>query len=181
MHDIPSLSRPIAASSIMSNNIQVSLLAFGFGLTAGIGTSAILLFNGMYLGAIAGWFSVQGNSRALWGWVMPHGGVELLAICIAGAGGFLLAKAIYCPGQVSRRTALKKMGEICSNHGSGCHCDAGFCRFDRRLCVSKLDHIPHSHCCADIDAWTLGVLFRDGWQSSFFKAALKPFHDYISL
>ncbi|HAO65893.1 MAG TPA: hypothetical protein DCR17_04320 [Verrucomicrobiales bacterium] len=111
MHDIPSLSRPIAASSIMSNNIQVSLLAFGFGLTAGIGTSAILLFNGMYLGAIAGWFSVQGNSRALWGWVMPHGGVELLAICIAGAGGFLLAKAIYCPGQVSRRTALKKIGK----------------------------------------------------------------------
>jgi hypothetical protein len=27
----------------------------------------------------------------------------------------------------------------------------------------------------------LGLLFRDGWQSSFFKAALKPFHDYISL
>lgn len=110
MHDIPSLSRPIAASSIMSNNIQVSLLAFGLGLTAGIGTASILIFNGMHLGAIAGWFAVQGNSRALWGWVMPHGGVELLAISLAGAAGFLLAKAIYCPGQVRRRTALKQIG-----------------------------------------------------------------------
>ena len=110
MHDIPSLSRPIAASSIMSNNIQVSLLAFGMGLTAGIGTAGILIFNGMHLGAIAGWFAVQGNSRSLWGWIMPHGGVELLAISLAGAAGFLLAKAIYCPGQVRRRTALKQIG-----------------------------------------------------------------------
>lgn len=110
MHDIPSLSRPIAASRIMSNNIQVSLLAFGMGLTAGIGTVSILIFNGMHLGAIAGWFAIQGNSRALWGWIMPHGGVELLAISLAGAAGFLLAKAIYCPGQVSRRTALKQIG-----------------------------------------------------------------------
>lgn len=110
MHDIPSLSRPIAASRIMSNNIQVSLMAFGMGLTAGIGTVSILIFNGMHLGAIAGWFAIQGNSRALWGWIMPHGGVELLAISLAGAAGFLLAKAIYCPGQVSRRTALKQIG-----------------------------------------------------------------------
>jgi uncharacterized membrane protein SpoIIM required for sporulation len=110
MHDIPSLSRPIAASSIMSNNIQISLLAFGMGLTAGIGTATILIFNGMHLGAIAGWFAVQGNSRSLWGWIMPHGGVELLAISLAGAAGFLLARAIYCPGQVRRRTALKQIG-----------------------------------------------------------------------
>lgn len=111
MHDIPSLSRPIAASSIMSNNIQVSLLAFGMGLTAGIGTAGILIFNGMHLGAIAGWFALQGNSRSLWGWIMPHGGVELLAISLAGAAGFLLAKAIYCPGQIRRRTALKQIGK----------------------------------------------------------------------
>ena len=111
MHDIPSLSRPIAASSIMSNNIQVSLLAFGMGLTAGIGTAGILIFNGMHLGAIAGWFAVQGNSRSLWGWIMPHGGVELLAISLAGAAGFLMAKAIFCPGQVRRRTALKQIGK----------------------------------------------------------------------
>jgi len=120
LHDIPSLSRPLAASAIMSNNMQVSLLAFGFGLTAGIGTTWIILFNGVHIGAIVGWFTVKGQSRALWGWVMPHGGVEILAICLAGAAGFVLAKAIYCPGQIRRRTALKQAGRTALVIELGC-------------------------------------------------------------
>src|SRR5262249_23747564 len=94
LHDIPSLAPPIAASSILTNNIQVTLLAFGLGLTGGIGTSLILISNGVHLGAVAGWMQAKGNSRALWGWIMPHGGTELLAITLAGAAGFMLAKAL---------------------------------------------------------------------------------------
>lgn len=60
------ISRPIAASSIISNNMQVSLHAFWLGLTEGIGTVGILIFKSMHLGAIAGWIAIQSNSRALW-------------------------------------------------------------------------------------------------------------------
>jgi uncharacterized membrane protein SpoIIM required for sporulation/uncharacterized RDD family membrane protein YckC len=109
LHDIPSLARPVVASSILTNNIQVTLFAFAFGLTAGIGTAFMLLFNGVQLGAVAGWMTAKGNSSALWGWIMPHGGTELLAITLAGAAGFILARAIIAPGEVRRATALRQV------------------------------------------------------------------------
>jgi uncharacterized membrane protein SpoIIM required for sporulation len=109
LHDIPEIARPIAASQIMTNNLQVTLLAFGLGLTAGVGTCLLLVFNGVHLGAVAGWMTARGSSRALWGWIMPHGGTELLAIILAGAAGFILARAIIAPGEVPRSTALRKV------------------------------------------------------------------------
>jgi uncharacterized membrane protein SpoIIM required for sporulation len=110
LHSIPSLARPVVSSLIISNNIQVTLLAFGFGLTAGIGTTVLLIFNGIHLGSVAGWMTVHGKDRALWGWIMPHGGTELLAICLAGAAGYILAGAIVAPGQARRSAALKNVG-----------------------------------------------------------------------
>jgi uncharacterized membrane protein SpoIIM required for sporulation/uncharacterized RDD family membrane protein YckC len=109
LHDIPSLARPVAASSILTNNIQVTLLAFGFGLTAGFGTALLLIFNGVQLGAVAGWMTAKGNSSSLWGWIMPHGGTELLAITLAGGAGFMIARAIIAPGEVRRATALRRI------------------------------------------------------------------------
>jgi uncharacterized membrane protein SpoIIM required for sporulation/uncharacterized RDD family membrane protein YckC len=109
LHDIPSLARPIVASNILTNNIQVTLLAFGFGLTAGFGTALLLIFNGVQLGAVAGWMTAKGNSSSLWGWIMPHGGTELLAITLAGGAGFMIARAIIAPGEVRRATALKRI------------------------------------------------------------------------
>ena len=41
---------------------------------------------------------------------MPHGGTELLAICLAAAAGYILAGAIVAPGHVRRSTALKNVG-----------------------------------------------------------------------
>ncbi len=110
LHSIPSVVRPIISSAIITNNVQVTLLAFGFGLTAGIGTTLLLIFNGIHLGSVAGWMALQGNEKALWGWIMPHGGTELIAICLAGAAGYLLAGAILVPGQLRRSTALKQVG-----------------------------------------------------------------------
>ena len=110
LHSIPSLARPVVSSLIISNNIQVTLLAFGLGLTAGIGTSILLIFNGIHLGSVAGWMALHGKDRALWGWIMPHGGTELLAICLAGAAGYILASAIVAPGELRRSTALKGVG-----------------------------------------------------------------------
>jgi len=111
LHNIPGLARPVAASSIMTNNIQVTLLAFGLGMTGGLGTTLILVTNGMQLGAVAGWMSARGNSSALWGWIMPHGGTELLAIVLSGAAGFMLAGALIAPGDVKRAVALRRVSK----------------------------------------------------------------------
>ena len=120
LHQIPSLARPVVSSMIISNNIQVTLLAFGFGLTAGIGTTVLLIFNGIHLGSVAGWMVLHGKDRALWGWIMPHGGTELLAICLAGAAGYILASAIVAPGLVRRSSALKNIGPDALTIELGC-------------------------------------------------------------
>jgi uncharacterized membrane protein SpoIIM required for sporulation/uncharacterized RDD family membrane protein YckC len=109
LHNIPSLFRPVVASTIVTNNIQVTLLAFAFGLTAGVGTAYVLITNGVQLGAVAGWMTAKGSSSALWGWIMPHGGTELLAITLAGGAGFILARAIAAPGELRRGVALRRV------------------------------------------------------------------------
>ena len=120
LHNIPSLARPVVSSTIIANNIQVTFLAFGFGLTAGIGTTVLLIFNGIHLGSVAGWMTLHGKQRALWGWIMPHGGTELLAIGLAGAAGYLLAGAIVAPGLLRRSSALKQVGSDALTIELGC-------------------------------------------------------------
>jgi uncharacterized membrane protein SpoIIM required for sporulation/uncharacterized RDD family membrane protein YckC len=109
LHTFPSMTRPLVASTIIGNNIQVTLFAFGLGLTAGIGTTLLMVTNGVQIGAIGGWLTAKGDSRAFWGWVMPHGGTELLAIVLAGAAGLVMAGAIVAPGEQRRTAALRKV------------------------------------------------------------------------
>jgi uncharacterized membrane protein SpoIIM required for sporulation len=106
MHDIPSLTRPVAASAIITNNLQVTFLAFALGMTAGLGTIFLLCFNGAHIGATAGWFFSRSMSLPFWGFVAPHGVTELLAIALAGGAGLRLAEALVFPGQSTRRWAL---------------------------------------------------------------------------
>jgi uncharacterized membrane protein SpoIIM required for sporulation/uncharacterized RDD family membrane protein YckC len=109
LHTFPEMTRPLVASGIIGNNIQVTLFAFGLGLTAGLGTSLLLVANGVGIGAIGGWLTAKGSGRAFWGWVMPHGGTELLAIVLAGGAGLILAKALLAPGEMRRGVALRKV------------------------------------------------------------------------
>jgi uncharacterized membrane protein SpoIIM required for sporulation len=45
-----------------------------------------------------------------WSVILPHGILELTAICIAGGAGLTLARAIYAPGDLPRRDALRLAG-----------------------------------------------------------------------
>ena len=98
--------RPIAASQIMTNNVQVAYLTFALGVTAGIGTIALLVFNGVSFGGVLGLFAAEHVAHLLLAFVLPHGVLELTAICIAAGGGLLLASAILLPGAMTRRAAL---------------------------------------------------------------------------
>jgi uncharacterized membrane protein SpoIIM required for sporulation/uncharacterized RDD family membrane protein YckC len=102
----PQVFRPVMASSIIANNVQVTIAAFAFGVTAGIGTLALLLFNGVSLGGVFGLYASKGILSLLVAFVAPHGVLELSAICIAGGAGFLIAAALLLPGRRTRRRAL---------------------------------------------------------------------------
>ncbi|MGH7665020.1 MAG: stage II sporulation protein M [Gemmatimonadaceae bacterium] len=104
--DDPELFRPVMGSTIIANNIQVTYIAFAMGITAGIGTIAALVFNGIHLGGFAGLYHAKGVGAQLLAFVAPHGVLELSAIAIAGGGGLLLASALLLPGALTRREAL---------------------------------------------------------------------------
>jgi uncharacterized membrane protein SpoIIM required for sporulation len=106
----PQLFRPVMASAIVANNVQVSFAAFAGGIAFGVITAVLLLANGISLGAVTGLYVSKGIGTLLLAFVAPHGVLELFAICVAGGGGFLLASALLLPGARTRRAALAENG-----------------------------------------------------------------------
>lgn len=106
----PQIFRPVMASRIIANNVQVTFVAFAAGITAGFGTLMLLVLNGVSLGGVIGLYQSKGILPLLIAFVAPHGVLELSAICIASGGGFLIAAALLIPGRRTRRRALAENG-----------------------------------------------------------------------
>ena len=104
--DVEDYARPMLASRVLSNNVQVAFMAFASGLSAGVITLLILLMNGVSIGSVMGLFAVKGVLDVIGDFVIAHSVFELSAICISAGGGFLIAKAILLPGAITRREAL---------------------------------------------------------------------------
>ena len=100
------------SSTILVNNVRVTINAFALGVTLGVGTVAVLFQNGALLGAIAANFARWDRSLELWALILPHGIVEFFAILLGAGGGLVLADAILRPGRRSRRDALKRRGSV---------------------------------------------------------------------
>src|SRR5262249_28445455 len=73
------------SSFLFTHNIQISFLFFALGITFGIGTSALLFYNGVPLGALAMQYHQYGEGLFFWAWILPHGIPELTESIIAGA------------------------------------------------------------------------------------------------
>ena len=96
------------SAQIFTNNIRVAFLAFAGGLTGGLLTAALLVFNGVLLGTVAGLAWGAGNARPFTELVTAHGVLELSCIVVSGAAGLRLGWAIVAPpGRLPRGTALR--------------------------------------------------------------------------
>src|SRR5437764_2050590 len=94
------------AGQILTNNIQVSFVAFAGGILAGVGTTLVLLYNGALIGGVAGLTVAAGRPGPFLSLVAPHGVLELSVIAVSGAAGFSVGWALIDPGRRSRRVAL---------------------------------------------------------------------------
>jgi uncharacterized membrane protein SpoIIM required for sporulation len=103
---VKDFERPVMASQIIANNVQVTYAVFAFGITAGVLTVLMLVFNGVSIGAGLGLYASKGIFNQIGEFVLPHSVFELSAICIAAGGGLLLASAILLPGELTRSEAL---------------------------------------------------------------------------
>ncbi len=105
--DLADEDAALFSAYLVTNNIRVSLKAFAYGLTAGIGTCIVLFFNGAMLGAIAANFGGWKMSMPFWALILPHGIIEIFSIALCGGGGYILADALLRPGRRSRLDSLR--------------------------------------------------------------------------
>lgn len=102
-----SMNASLMSAEIMTNNIRVAMLAFAGGITFGLLTIYLLVYNGVIIGALAALFWNSGNSYIFWAYIVPHGIIELLAIFIAGGAGLLMGYKLCVPGNLPRLYQLK--------------------------------------------------------------------------
>ncbi|MDN3234621.1 stage II sporulation protein M [Pseudomonas sp. WAC2] len=95
------------------NNIGIAFQTFAGGLLYGLGTLFFLLFNGLNIGAVAGYLTQLGSGATFWPFVVGHGAFELTAITLAGSAGLKLGWALVAPGRLRRSDALRHAAKPC--------------------------------------------------------------------
>ena len=93
------------------NNTGIGFQVFAGGMLFGIGTLFFMVFNGVFIGAVAGHLTHVGFIDTFWGFVSGHSAFELTAIVISGAAGLKLAMALIAPGRKTRIRALIDNGK----------------------------------------------------------------------
>jgi len=88
------------------NNVGIDFRIFAGGMAGGLGTLFFLLFNGLQLGAAAGYVDHACNPESFWSFVAGHSSFELLGMVVSGMAGMRLGLAILRPGRLPRVRAL---------------------------------------------------------------------------
>ena len=97
----------LMAAVITTNNIMVTFNAIVGGLLAGLGTVYILIYNGLIIGGLFGFFHSSGaNMVVAYALVLPHGVIELMAIFLSGGCGLMLGKGLLMPGDFTRKQSV---------------------------------------------------------------------------
>jgi uncharacterized membrane protein SpoIIM required for sporulation len=96
------------ATKIFTNNIRVAFFAFAGGITFGLVTAAVLLFNGLLVGTLLGLSLSAGNGEPFLALVAPHGLLELSCIAVAGMAGLRIGWAVIAPGHRPRAAVVQE-------------------------------------------------------------------------
>jgi uncharacterized membrane protein SpoIIM required for sporulation len=88
------------------NNVAIDFRIFAGGMAAGLGTLFFLIFNGLHIGAAAGYVNHACNPESFWTFVSGHSSFELLGMVVSGMAGMRLGLAILRPGRQPRVRAL---------------------------------------------------------------------------
>lgn len=94
------------------NNIRIGFQTFASGIFFGVGSIFYLLYNGLYIGAVAGHLTQVGYTATFWPFVSGHGAFELSAIVLSGMAGLKLGFALLAPGRRTRLEALRVAAKV---------------------------------------------------------------------
>lgn len=93
---------------IMINNIRVAFIFFVTGIFCGVPTMYKLAETGAMVGIFDQLFASKGLGIQFWLVVFVHGTLEITAIILAGAAGFILGKSFLFPGTKKRMDAFRE-------------------------------------------------------------------------
>lgn len=108
------------ATTIFFNNLRVTFTAFAAGITAGLGTALLALFNGLSVGALVAACFQAGVGPNILTFMAAHGPVELSLISITCGAGLHVGQAMIDPGERSRATAIKEHARTAVQLVLGC-------------------------------------------------------------
>ena len=92
---------------ITANNLYVAFFTFVLGVFFGIGSGAVLVSNGVMVGAFQYFFIDKGLFWESFLTIWTHGTLEISAIIIAGAAGMTMGRGLVFPGTLSRLQAFQ--------------------------------------------------------------------------
>ncbi|MBL8484682.1 MAG: stage II sporulation protein M, partial [Rhodocyclaceae bacterium] len=91
----------------IANNVRIDFQCFAGGMLFGAGAVFFLLYNGMFIGAVAGHLTQIGFVETFWGFVAGHSAFELTGAVLSGAAGLELGMGLIAPGRSTRAEALR--------------------------------------------------------------------------
>jgi uncharacterized membrane protein SpoIIM required for sporulation len=89
------------------NNTGIGFRTFAGGILFGLGTLFFLIYNGLFIGAVAGHLTHAGYIVPFYSFVAGHSALELIAIVLSGAAGLKLGLALLRPQRMTRMHSLK--------------------------------------------------------------------------
>jgi uncharacterized membrane protein SpoIIM required for sporulation len=90
----------------IQHNTSLGFQCYAGGFFAGLLSIFALGYNGVFLGALAGYLTERGLGDMFWSFVATHAAFELTAIVLAGAAGIRLGHALLVPGCRTRLQSL---------------------------------------------------------------------------
>jgi uncharacterized membrane protein SpoIIM required for sporulation len=94
------------------NNVRLDFQCFAGGIVFGLGSIFYLLFNGLFIGAVAGHLTHLGYIATFWGFVAGHSSFELTGAVLSGAAGLRVGYALVAPGVRTRGAALRQAARV---------------------------------------------------------------------
>ncbi|NEW38342.1 stage II sporulation protein M [Nocardia cyriacigeorgica] len=97
------------AAQVWTNNAWVSAIALFTGVLI-LPAVYLLFMNALNLGVTAGLMAEAGRLDSFFGFILPHGTLELTAVFVAGGAGLKLGWTLVDPGRLSRLEAVARQG-----------------------------------------------------------------------
>ena len=108
------------ATTIFLNNLRVTFSAFAAGVTLGIGTVLLVVFNGLFLGATTAACFQHELGAGILNFITAHGPVELSIISITAGGGLVIGHALIDPGERPRSVHVRERARLAVQLVLGC-------------------------------------------------------------